>query len=149
MASLKDRLNQDLKTALLSGDKATAEVLRYLKAAILNEEVAKMARESGLSDEQIISVFAKEAKKRAESADIYEQAGHLDRATSERKEKAIIDTYLPAQLTDEQLVALIDEAIHATGENAQIGQVIGVVKAKVGAQADGGRIAALVKAKLG
>lgn len=145
---LKDQLQQDLKSALLGGDKAKAEVIRGLKSAILYEEVAKGVRETGLDDLSILTVLAHEAKKRAESAQLYEQAGEHERAATERAEKAIIDAYLPAQLSDEELDKKIEQAMQELGPNAPFGQVIGAVKRLVGSAADGGRIAAAVKAKL-
>lgn len=146
---LRERLNQQIKKALLSGDKSRAEVLRGLKAAILNEEVALRARDTGLTDEQIITVFAREAKKRAESADVYAKAGHQDRADAELAEKAIIDEFLPKQLSDEELNKVVVDTIAEFGDSAQIGPVIGAVKKKVGQSADGSRIAAAVKQQLG
>jgi uncharacterized protein YqeY len=96
-------------------------------------------------------LLAKEAKKRQESADLYVQAGDQVRADAELAEKAIIEAYLPAQLSEAELVALIDEAIAATGASGPqgMGQVIGAVKAKAGASADGALVARLVKEKLG
>lgn len=146
--SLKVQLDSDIKTALLAGDKLKAEVLKALKSAILYEEVALKVREQGLSGEQILAVFAREAKKRAETAEIYKKANELDRAETELTEKAVIDAYLPKQLDDAALAVVVDQAIQAAGGNPQMGQVIGAVRAKVGPSADGGRIAALVKAKL-
>lgn len=144
---LKDTLNQDIKTALLGGDKLKAEVLKALKSAILYEEVALKVRDTGLPDDKILVVLAREAKKRAESAEIYKNAGHPDRADVELAEKAIIDEYLPKQLTDEELTQIVGDVI-ASMDNPQMGSVIGAVKAKVGTSADGGRIAATVKSKL-
>jgi len=146
--ALKVTLEQDIKTALLAGDKSKAEVLKLLKSAILYEEVALKLREQGLSDEQIIMVFAREAKKRTESADLYKNAGDNDRANVEMAEKTIIDAYLPSQLNDDELKKVVDDAMADLGADAQMGQVIGAVRAKVGAGADGARIAAAVKAKL-
>jgi uncharacterized protein len=145
---LKDKLTADIKTALLAGDKLTAEVLKSLKSAILYEEVAQKVRDTGLSDEQIQQVLAREAKKRTESADLYDKAGQQERADTERNEKKIIDSYLPKQLSDEELEAIVDEVLAALGGDAQMGQAIGQVKSKVGQSADGGRIAAIVKQKL-
>jgi len=144
---LKEQIDRDIKTALLGGDKARAEVLRSLKSAILYEEVAKNARDTGLPEETVLTVITREAKKRSESAQIYEKAGAHDRAKAEQSERKIIQTYLPSQLSDEELVAIVDKVI-AAAPDAQFGQIIGQVKQKVGAQADGGRIAAIVKAKL-
>ena len=145
---LKERLQPDLKEAMLAGDKARTEVLRGLKSAITYEEVAKGAREAGLTDEAILVVFAREAKKRAESAQLYEQAGETTRAETELSEKKIIDGYLPTQLSDEELAQKVQAAISKLGDGAQFGQVIGIVKQEVGMAADGGRIAAAVKAAL-
>lgn len=144
---LKDKLNQDIKTALLGGNKQKAEVLKALKSAILYEEVALKVRGTGLPDDKILVVLAREAKKRAESAEIYKNAGHDDRANTELTEKAIIDEYLPKQLTNEELTQIVSDVI-AGMDNPQMGPVIGAVKAKVGTSADGGRIAAAVKSKL-
>jgi uncharacterized protein YqeY len=146
---LKDKLNADIKTALLSGNKAKVEVLRSLKSAILYEEVAQKVREEGLNDQQIEVVLAREAKKRGESAEMFQKGGQADRAQIELGEKAMIEEYLPSQLNDEELSQVISQVIAGLGNNAQMGAVIGQVKAKVGQSADGGRIAALVKQKLG
>lgn len=145
---LKAQIEQDLKQALLGGDKARAEVLRGLKSAILYEEVAQKVRDTGLPDEQILQVIAREAKKRTESADLYEKAGAIDRAETERSERKVLEVYLPAQLSDNELTAIVEAAIAQLGEGAHMGQVIGAVKQKVGQQADGGRIATAVKQKL-
>jgi uncharacterized protein len=145
---LKDKLNADIKTALLSGDKAKAEVLKSLKSAILYEEVALKVREEGLPDDKIEVVIAREAKKRADAAELYANNGQQERADTELAEKATIEAYLPKQLSDEELAAIVAETIAQLGPNAQMGPVIGAVKGKVGTSADGARIAASVKAKL-
>ena len=147
---LKTRIDQDLKTALLAGDKVLATTLRGLKSAVLYEEVAKGVRDAGLPDDEIITLFAKEAKKRQESADLFTQGGNTERAAAELVEKKVIEGYLPQQLSDDELVLIVDEAVEqltATGPQA-MGQVIGAVKQKVGASADGGRIAKFVRERL-
>ncbi len=113
-------------------------------------EVAAGKRETGLDDESIVSLFAKEAKKRQESADLYVQGGSQDRADKELTEKAIIEEYLPAQLSEAELVAVIDEVISQVKPEGpqQMGQVIGQVKSRVGNTADGALVARLVKEKL-
>lgn len=146
---LETKLDADIKKALLGGDKARAEVLRGLKSVFLNEKIAKNLRDTGLSDDQVLALIAKEVKKRVESADLYVKAGAQDRANKELTEKAILEEYLPGQLSDEELAAVVDEVVGSLGENAQMGQAIGAVRQKVGASADGARIAAAVKAKLG
>jgi uncharacterized protein len=145
---LKDKLTADIKTALLSGDKTRAEILKGLKSAILYEEVATNMREQGLPDNQIEVVLAREAKKRTDAADLYAKNGQQERADTELAEKAVIEAYLPKQLSDDELNEVVIAAIAELGNNAQIGPVIGAVKAKVGTSADGARIAAAVKAKL-
>lgn len=145
---LKDRLTQDIKAALLAGDKARAEVLKMIKSAILYEEVAKGVRDIGLSDQEIQVVLAREAKKRAESAAMYQKAEEHERADTERIEKEIIEEYLPQQLGDAELAEAVQQAIDAAGDDVQMGRIIGAVKAKVGQTADGSRIAAMVKQKL-
>ena len=127
-----------------------ATTLRGLKSAILYAEVAQGIRDTGLPDDEIIPLFAKEAKKRQESADLYKQGGNEEKAAAELAEKKVIEAYLPTQLTDEELGAAIDGVIaglEASGPQA-MGQVIGVVKKTVGSQADGSRIAQMVKERL-
>jgi uncharacterized protein YqeY len=150
VGSLKLRLDQDLKQALLAGDKVLATTLRGLKSVILYAEVAQGNRDTSLDDDAIVALFAKEAKKRQESADLYLQGGSNDRAKAELAEKAVIARYLPAQLSDEELGAMVDAAITQTGATGAqaMGQVIAAVKQKAGSQADGSRIAAMVKERL-
>jgi len=147
---LKQQIEQDLKTALLAGDKARATTLRGLKSVILYAEVAKGARESGLPEDEVIALLAKEAKKRQESADLYERGGSPEKQKAELEEKALIETYLPKQLSEEEIKALIDEAMADLTEVTPqaMGQVIGAVKQKAGAAADGALVARLVKERL-
>ncbi|HYH36131.1 MAG TPA: GatB/YqeY domain-containing protein, partial [Candidatus Saccharimonadales bacterium] len=100
-ATLEQRLEQDIKDALLSGDKTRATTLRGLKAVLLNVKVAAGKRDSGLTDDEVLPVLSKESKKRQESADLYKQGGDQARAEAELAEKTIIDNYLPAQLSEE------------------------------------------------
>ena len=147
---MKEQIDKDLKEALLAGDKPKVETLRGIKAAILNEEVAQNTRDSGLSDDQIQNILAKESKKRQEAADLYKQGGSPDRADAELAEKGIIDSYLPEQMSEEDIAKLADEAITATSASGiqDMGKVIGAVKAKAGSSADGSVIARIVKEKL-
>jgi uncharacterized protein YqeY len=147
---IKDRLDQDIKKALLSGDKQRALVLRGLKSAILYEEVAQKVRETGLTDEAIIALFQREAKKRQESADLYKQGGSDERVKAELEEKAIIQEYLPAQLDDAAISEAIEKAITTVGDSspAAMGKIIGAVKQQLGGAADGSTIARLVKERL-
>jgi|SRR5688572_23798694 len=147
---LKTQLDQDLKTALMAGDRTLATTLRGLKSVILYAEVAKGSREEGLSDEEIIGLLSKEAKKRQESADLYKQGGNEERAQAELAEKKVINGYLPQQMSDDELKQLVEEAVTELGATSMqgMGQVIAAVKQKAGAQADGSRIAVIVKERL-
>ena len=147
---IEQQIEQDLKTALLAGESQKVTTLRGLKSVLLNEKVAKGKRESGLTDEEVLPLLAKEAKKRQESADLYVQGGDQVRADAELAEKSIIEVYLPAQLSEAEIAAVVDEVISETGATSpqQMGQVIGAVRAKTAGTADGAVIAKLVKEKL-
>jgi len=147
---LKAQLNDDLKAALLGGDRFTGAVLRDFKAVILNEEVAKGTRDVGLADSEIEKLLAKEVKKRAESAAIYDGAERPELAQTERAEAAVLAVYLPAQVSEADIKVAVDEAIIATSATsaAMMGQVIGAVKSQLGNSADGAIIARLVKEAL-
>lgn len=148
--ALKEQLQNDMKAALLGGDRFAGDVIRGLKAAILNEEVAKNKRDEGLGDSEIEQVIAREVKKRRESIVLFEQNGRGDLAETEQKELTIIEKYLPAQLSEDEVRALVDEAIATTGAASPqaMGQVIGAVKAKAGTAADGALVARIVKEQL-
>jgi uncharacterized protein YqeY len=148
--SIKQQLDVDLKTAMLGGDKILATTLRGLKSAVLNIEIAEGKREQGLDDQAIVGLFQKEAKKRQESADLYIQGGNKEKAELELVEKQVIEKYLPAQITDEELADIIGSSISAVGATSMqdMGKVIGLVKSKTEGRADGGRIANAVKERL-
>lgn len=148
--TLEQKLEQDIKAALLAGDKTRATTLRTLKAVLLNVKVAQNKRDTGLSDEEVQAAFGKESKKRQESADLYEQGGNQEKAEAELAEKAMIDAYLPEQLGEAEVAALVDEVIKQTGaaRPQDMGKVIGQVRAKAGAAADGALIAKIAKEKL-
>lgn len=147
---IHDQINQDLKKALLEGDSFKATVLRGLKSAIGYAEVAAGKREEGLPDQEIVSIFQKESKKRQESADMYSKAGDQERASSELKEKEIISEYLPAELTEDEISSIIDEVIVGfdTSNMSAMGQIIGAVKDRAGGAVDGALVARLVKGRL-
>ncbi len=148
--ALKARIDADLKTALLGGDRFGAEVLRGLKAAILNEEVATGKRESGLADEDIEKTIAREVKKRYESAELYDNNDRRESAESERAEAEILQRYLPRQLEEAEIIEIVEQTIDllgATGMQSMV-LVIGAVKQKVGNTADGATVALIVKEKL-
>ncbi len=147
---MQDKIEQDLKQALLSGDKHKAETLRNVKSAILNEIISQNARESGLSDDQIQKVLSREAKKRTEAAELYQKAGETARAEAELTEKAIIEAYLPEQLGEEEVAKAVHEELAklTSPSMSDMGRVIGAVRTRLGSQADGALIAKLVKGAL-
>lgn len=148
---IRQQLDDDVKAALLAGDSLRVETLRGLKSVILYADVAAKKRDTGgVSDDEILGLFAKEVKKRQESADLYVQGGSQERADKELAEKVIIESYLPAQASEAELIEMIDSTIAEQGaEGLQtMGKVIGAVKAKAGSAADGSTIARLVKERL-
>jgi uncharacterized protein YqeY len=148
---LEQKIEQDIKAALLAGDARRVSTLRGLKAVLLNVKVATGKRDSGLSDDEVLAQLGKQAKQRQESADMYVQGGDQARADAELAEKAIIEAYLPAQLSEAEITKLVDDVISKTGAAGPraMGQVIGQVKQQAGAAADGAVIARLAKEKLG
>ncbi|CAG7571598.1 hypothetical protein FB554_3386 [Barrientosiimonas humi] len=149
MSDLKARLRSDLTDAIRARDTLRTNTLRMTLSAIGNAEVAgSEARE--LSDDDVLKVIGKEAKKRREAAEAYDGAGRDELAATERSELAVLEDYLPKQLDDAQIDAIVAEAVRETGATgmAQMGQVMKVVQPKVAGQAEGGRVAAAVKRAL-
>lgn len=154
MGELKDRLRADLTTATKARDDVAKATLRMALSAISVAEVAgESARE--LTDDEVLRVLSKEARKRAESAEAFAGAGRGELAARERAEGDVLAAYLPAQLTDEELAALarraVDEVATANGEPPgprQMGQVMKVATASAAGRAGGSRLAAAVKALL-
>ena len=148
--NLEQTIEQDIKTAMLAGESDKVTTLRGIKSVLLNAKVALGKRDVGLTDDEVIDLLAKETKKRQESADLYVQGGDQSRADKELAEKALIETYLPAQLSEVEVSKIIDEVIASSGADgpAAMGQVIGQVKARTRGTADGSVIANLVKQKL-
>jgi len=150
--SIKDTLQANLKTSMIARDSFTTDVIKSLKSAILYAEVASGKRDEGLSDDEILAVLKKESKKRQESADMYKTGGSPDKADAELREKVIIDAYLPAQLDESAINALIDAAAADLGitepTKQDMGKLIGAVKAKGGAEVDGSMLAKLVQARI-
>jgi uncharacterized protein YqeY len=147
--SIKEQLKKDLTEAILGRDEITSGTIRMVLTAITNEEVAgKEARV--LSDEEVITVLSREAKKRREAAEAFESAGRADKSALEKSEGEVIAKYLPAQLSEADIAAIIAEAIASTGAQGpgDMGKVMGAVKPKIAGKADGGLVSALVKAAL-
>lgn len=148
--ALKEQIQNDTKAALLGGDRFVGDVLRGLKAAILNEEVAQGKRDEGMTDEEIEKIIAREVKKRRESIALYEQNGRPELADNEKKEVDVLEKYLPQQLGEDEIRKIVDETIAAMGVSGPqaMGQVIGAVKAKAGNTAEGALVAKIVKEQL-
>lgn len=147
--SLKAQLQHDLHDAMRAHDKVRSATLRMALTAITTTEVAgESARE--LSDDEVLKVLAKEAKKRKEAAAAYVAAQRPELAATEEAELAVLEGYLPAQLTDGELAAIVARAVAATGATGmpQLGQVMKVAQAEVAGRADGGRVAAAVRSAL-
>ncbi len=147
--SLKEKLQNDLTSAMRARDEVRSSTIRMILTSIKNEEVSgKEARE--LSESEIITVLSREAKKRREAAEAFEQAGAKDRAEMEKAEGGVIAEYLPKQLSEAEIKTLIAAAIQESGANspAQMGLVMKSLQPKIAEKADGGTVSALVKAAL-
>lgn len=148
--AVKEQLRADLTAAMKARDEVTASTLRMVLTAITTEEVAgKQARE--LTDDEVLKVVAREGKKRRESIEAYTSAGREELADRERAEAAVIDRYLPAQLDDAELAALVAAAIAESGADGPkaMGQVMKVLTPQLGGRADGSRVATEVRRQLG
>jgi len=144
--SIKETLKTDLNSAIKSRNSVVAETIRMVLTAITNEEVAGKEKKE-LSDAEVITVLTREAKKRREAAEAFEQGGRADRAAAERAEGEVIASYLPAQLSEAEIKNLIAETISAVGASgpADMVKVMGGLKAKVAGKADGAPVSSLVK----
>ena len=150
MAELKDRLRADLTTAMKGRDELGTATLRMVLSAVTAEEVAgKEARE--LTDDDVMAVLRREAKKRREAAEAFAGAGRAEQAERERAEEGVIATYLPAQLDDADLAAIVADVVTTTGASGMkdMGRVMGAVQGAVAGRAEGGRVAAEVRRQLG
>ena len=144
---LKDKLQQDMKDALRGGDKRSLGVIRLILAAIKQREVDERI---ALDDAQVTSVLDKMAKQRRDSLEQYEKAGRDDLAEQETFELELLKAYLPAQLGEAEVDALIDDAIQTTGASSMkdMGKVMGQLKNKLQGRADMGAVSARIKARL-
>ncbi len=148
--TIKEQIEIDLKKAMLSGDKVLATTLRGLKSVILYAEVASGARDLGIDNEEVIKLFQKESKKRQESADLFAKGGNAEKQQQELNEKKVIDAYLPAQMSEEDIQQAVAQAIEATDAKSMqdMGKVVGLVKQQLGSAADGSIIARIVRERL-
>ena len=146
--TLKARLTDDMKAAMKGGDKERLGVIRLVNAAIKQREVDERIV---LDDAQVLAVLEKMLKQRKDSITQYEGAGREDLAAVERFEMGVIEAYLPAQLPDAEVEAIVAKAIADSGASSakDMGKVVGLVKPQVAGRADMGKVSALIKQKLG
>lgn len=150
MSELKDRLQSDLTTAMRGRDELTTATLRMALAAITTEEVSGSSARA-LSDDEVLKVLAREAKKRREAAEAFGSAGRDELAERERAEGGVLDRYLPTQLDDAAITELVAGAVAETGATGmpQMGAVMKVAQGKAAGRADGKRLSAEVRRQLG
>jgi uncharacterized protein YqeY len=146
--AFKPRLAEEMKDALRSGDKVRLGALRLLLASVKNREV-ELRRE--VTDEEFLEVVASEVKRRKEAIEAYERAARKDLLERERREQEVLEAYLPEQLSDEEVRALIEEAVTGTGAAGpgDLGKVMGYVIGKAKGRVDGGKVNAMVRERLG
>jgi uncharacterized protein len=149
VAELKERLRADLNAAMRARDQVRMRTLRMALTSITNEEVAGDSARN-LSDEEIVKVLTREARKRREAAEAFGAAGRDEQAAAERAEGKVLADYLPAQLTDDELTALVSAAVAETGASGMqgMGQVMKLLTPRVAGRADGARVAAEVRRHL-
>ena len=150
--SLKDRITSDIKTAMKSKDKVRLETVRSIKKLLLEKEVSVRPQgQETLTEAQELEILAQLAKQRRESIEQYGQAGREDLVAQESQELAIVEEYLPRQLSDEEVAAMIDEIIARVGASSpkDMGKVMGPAMQQLKGQADGKKVQELVKSKLG
>ncbi|OJG65349.1 glutamyl-tRNA(Gln) amidotransferase subunit E [Enterococcus malodoratus] len=144
LLSLLTTLNEDMKQAMRAKDKETLQVIRMLKASIQNEQIKKG---QDLNDEEELTVLSREMKQRRDSLTEFEKADRTDLAEKVKKEIVIVENYLPAQLSEEEIRAIVQEAVTSTGATSpkEFGKVMGAVMPKVKGKADGNQVNAIVK----
>jgi len=150
--SLRDRISSALKDAMKNKDAERLSTLRLINAAIKDKDIALRGEgKAGVSDADILSILGRMVKQRLESARAYEEGGRLELAEKERAEIAVIEEYLPRQLTDDEVAAAIDAAISEVGASSirDMGRVMGQLKAKYTGQMDFGTVGPMVKDRLG
>ena len=144
---IKDRIREDMKAAMRSHDAARLSTIRLLLAAIKQRETDEQI-EAG--DEDVLAVIGKMVKQRRDSVEQYRSGGREDLAANEQAEIDVLSTYLPQQLSDEEVAAIVEEAVAEVGMTgiAAMGKVMSVVKPRVNGRADLGKVSALIKARL-
>ena len=148
---LKERIDQDLKDAMKSGDRNRINTVRAIRAALLEKEVSmRVGGKAELSEEQELEVVMSLAKKRKDSIQQYKDAGRTDLADTEQEELTVIETYLPAQMSEAEVEATVKEIIAQVGATSMkdMGKVMGAAMKKLKGKADGGKVQSIVKSAL-
>lgn len=147
---MRDRFNDELKTAMKAGDKLRVATIRMINAGLKDKDIEARGQGKTVSDDDILALLQKLVKSRQESAEIYEKAGRTDLSTKEREEIAIIQSFLPQPLSPAETDAAITAAIAETGATSikEMGKVIGLLKSKYAGRMDFAAASAAVKAKL-
>ncbi len=147
---LKDKIQEDLKAAMLSKSEAKLSAIRMLKSALQYHEIQKGGAGYTATDEDVIDVIGREIKKRKESIELYEKGGRQELADKEKAEVDVLQAYLPEQMSEDEVRTLVEEAIKQTGASSMqdMGKVMGALMPKVKGKADAGLVSQLVKQKL-
>lgn len=145
---LREKIADEMRAAMKAREQARVATLRMLMTAIKNTEVEKLHE---LSDDEVLDVIGREAKRRRESIDAFEKGGRTDLVEKETAELRVLEAYLPDKLSDDEVAALVDQAVAETGASSpkQMGEVMKALMPKIRGRADGAQVSALVKAKLG
>lgn len=147
---LKDKLNEDMKAAMLSKDAEKLSTIRMLKSAVQYHEIQKGGAGYEATDEDILEVIGREVKKRRESIELYEKGGRQELADKEKKELELLQTYLPEQMGEEEIEKIVKEAIENTGATSMqdMGKLMGVIMPQVKGKADGNLVNKIVRENL-
>ena len=144
--ALHDTIRDDLKAAMKAGDTLTRDVLRMLDGAIGNEAIEKQKKDKGLSDDEVVAVVKRALKQRKDSIAQYRDGGRNDLAEKEEKEAAVLEKYMPAQMSEEDIEKIVQDVIAETGASskADMGAVMGAAMQKCAGQADGAQVKEIV-----
>lgn len=148
--NLKDKIQEDIKSAMIEKNEERLSTIRMLKSALQYHEIQKGGAGYIATDEDVIEVVGREIKKRKESIEFYEKGGRQELADKEKRELEILQPYLPEQLSEEEIRKLVDDAIGQTGASTiqGMGKVMGVLMSKTKGKADGGIVSSIVREKL-
>ncbi len=150
MSSLNDKIADDMKTAMRERNKVALNTLRALKSAITNATIDKVGANSSLPENEVINIVRKQIKQRQDSIEQFEKAGRSELADNEKEEITILDSYLPAALSDDELVAAVEAAIAEIGAESKkdMGKVMKLLQEKTGGRADGKKLSQAVMQRL-